>query len=176
MPTRHDSRCSATALRTAPRTVVAAGALSAVLLGAAGCTAVTVPPGPAAADPACADVIVGAPEELLGLPRQETTSQGTLAWGTGDGAVVLRCGVAPPPPTTEHCATLEDTSGTQIDWIVREDESGYVRFTTYGREPAIDLTVPRASAPDQPSAAALDLGQLVGAIPATAHCVGAGDL
>lgn len=151
-------------------------ALTGLLLGIAGCGAVRVPAGPAASDPLCAEIVLGAPHEMLGLPRAETSSQGTVAWGSGDDTVVLRCGVAPPGPTTDACTRLGDTDGIQVDWIVREQD-GIVLLTTYGREPAIDISVPRAVAPDQPSAAAMDMGRLIDAtIPATDHCVGPGDV
>lgn len=140
----------------------------------AGCGAVEVPPGPHAADPACAAMIQGAPETMLGLPRHETTSQGTVAWGSGDQAVVLRCGVTPPGPTSDACTRLEDSRGIAVDWIVRE-ENGIVTMTTFGRTPAVDITVPRAVAPDQPSAAALEVAGLVAPLTQTDRCIGPGD-
>lgn len=142
----------------------------------ASCGTVQVPAGPAATDPVCADIIQNAPPQVLGMDRVETSSQGTAAWGEGEDTVVMRCGVTPPGPTTDTCTTLEDGSGVQIDWIVRELESNVFLYTTYGREPAIDVSVPRSAAPDQPSAAALDLAQVIDrSIEATAHCVGPGD-
>lgn len=158
------------------RTVAAALAVPGLLLGLAACGTVRVPAGPEAADPACADVVVGAPPELLGLERHETSSQGTVAWGSGEDTVVLRCGVTPPGPTTERCTRLGTEGELTIDWIVREQD-GVVFYTTYGRLPAIEVSVPRSVAPDQPSAAALDLAQLVStSVEATAYCVGAGDV
>lgn len=154
-----------------PLLLAALGVLAPVL---AGCGTTTVPAGPDAADPACADVIVGAPQEMLGLPRHETDSQGTLSWGSGEDTIVLRCGVAPPGPTTELCTTLADSAGREVDWIVHE-EDGIVLFTTYGRTPAIDISVPRSAAPDQPSAVALEFTQQISAIPAETRCVGPGD-
>lgn len=146
-------------------------------LGLAGCGTVQVPAGEHATDPACAEIVLGAPPLMLdGLERVETSSQGTAAWGDGDDTVVLRCGVTPPGPTTDQCTRLEDGSGVQVDWIVREIEGGVMLYTTYGREPAIDITVPMAAAGDQPSAAPLDVGRLIDSnIEATEHCVGPGD-
>lgn len=140
-----------------------------------GCGTVRVPPGPSAADPACARVIQSAPEELLGQSRRETSSQATVAWGSGDTTIVLRCGVTPPGPTTQACSRIGDPSGVEIDWIVREAD-GVVTFTTFGRSPAVDVSVPRAAAPDQPSAAVLEMSGPVSQIPATDHCVGPGDV
>lgn len=144
------------------------------LAALAGCGTVTVPAGPEATDPACAPIVQNAPQTLLGLDRRETTSQGTVAWGGGEDTVVLRCGATPPGPTTDACTRLEDQRGLSVDWIVRE-EDGIVTFTTYGRSPAVDLTVPRSVAPDQPSAAALELAGLIAPLPVTATCTGPGD-
>ncbi len=152
--------------------------LSAVLIavGVTSCGTVQVPPGPQAQDPVCANIVIGAPPEMLGMSQQETSSQGTVAWGRGQDAVVMRCGVTPPGPTTDLCTTLDDGTGTEVDWIVRELEGDVVLFTTYGREPAIDVTVPRSVAPDQPSAAPLELTQLVSRyIEATDRCIGPGE-
>ena len=146
-------------------------------VGLAACGTVTVPPGEHATDPVCADIVLGAPPEVLDMPQTETSSQGTVAWGSGEDTVVMRCGVAPPGPTTAQCTTLADGTGTEVDWIVREVEPGVFLYTTYGREPAIDVSVPRSAAPDQPSGAALDLTQLVTRnIEATDFCIGPGDV
>ncbi|MGP9539285.1 DUF3515 family protein [Brachybacterium sp. AOP43-C2-M15] len=159
-------------LRSRPLALPAAALMA---LGLLSCGTVQVPAGPSAADPVCADVLLSAPPEVLGMSRVETSSQGTAAWGSGEETVVMRCGVTPPGPTTDMCTTLADGDGVEVDWIVRELDEGGFLYTTYGREPAIDVSVPAAS-PDQPSAAALDLGQVVSRnIEATDFCVGPGD-
>lgn len=162
----------AAAPRPSRRARVAAGLCSLAVLTS--CAAVTVPPGPDAADPACAPIVQNAPDDLLGQPRQDTSSQGTVAWGTGADTIVLRCGVMPPGPTTEACTRIADAGGVAVDWIVHE-EDGVVTFTTFGRAPAIDVTVPRSAAPDQPSAAVLDMTRTISVIPATQECLGPGD-
>ena len=145
-------------------------------LGVVSCGTVQVPPAPDATDPVCADIMLGAPPEVLGLERVETSSQGTAAWGSGDTTVVMRCGATPPGPTTDMCTTLTDGNGVEVDWIVRDLEDGMFLYTTYGREPAIDVTVPHAAAPDQPSGAALDLTQVISRnIEATDYCIGPGE-
>jgi hypothetical protein len=143
----------------------------------AACGTTRVPAGADADDPACADVVLGAPETMLDQPQVSSSSQGTVVWGDGEDAIVLRCGVTPPGPTTDPCTTLSDADeNNQVDWIVRDDEeTGIVRYTTFGRSPAIDLTVPRSVAGDQPSAVPLDLAALVLEIPATDRCLGPGD-
>lgn len=140
-----------------------------------GCGTASVPPGPSAADPACARIIQDAPDELLGLARHETSSQATLAWGSGEDAIVLRCGVTPPGPSPDVCTRISASDGQSVDWLVREKD-GMVSFTTYGRTPAVDVTVPRAVAPDQPSAAVLEMTGSIAQLPASDHCLGPGDV
>lgn len=146
-------------------------------VGLVSCGTIEVPPGPDATNPVCADIILGAPPEVLGMERAETSSQATAAWGSGEDTIVMRCGVTPTGPTTDLCTTLADGNGVEVDWIIRELEDGVFLYTTYGREPAIDVTVPLSAAPDQPSGAALDLSQVISRnIEATDRCVGPGDL
>lgn len=142
------------------------------------CGAVAVPtPEADPTNPRCAEIIVSLPDTLLGLDRSETTAQSTAAWGHGDSTIVLRCGVTPPPPTTDLCTTIAARNGKEIDWIVKEDEARMiVHMTTYGREPAIDITVPRSVAPDQPSAAAIELASLIAQVPQSGgRCLAFGD-
>ena len=121
-----------------PRLIVAA-VLAAPLLSSCS-PAVGVNPGPHAADPLCAEVFVALPDQLGDLPRRETTSQSTAAWG--NPAVVVRCGVEPPGPTTERCIGVAD-----VDWV-QSGLDGGTRFTTYGRVPALEVTVPDGTAAD----------------------------
>ena len=159
-----------------PRRAAALSLTGLLALGLAACGTVRVPAGEAAADPTCADIVLGAPPQVLGLDRAETSSQGTVAWGSGEDTVVMRCGVTPPGPTTDQCTTLADENEIEVDWVVKEIEGDTFLYTTYGREPAIDVSVPRSAAPDQPSAAALDLTQVITRnIDATARCIGPGD-
>src|SRR5690625_7252374 len=70
--------------------------------GLAGCGTVRVPAGEFASDPVCAQIVMGAPEQMLEMDRVETSSQGTVAWGSGDDTVVMRCGVIPPGRSEER--------------------------------------------------------------------------
>ncbi len=63
-----------------------------------------------------------------------THSRTVHAWG--DPAIIARCGVTPPPPTTDECFTENG-----VDWVAQELTDG-VRFTTYGRTPAIEVLMP----------------------------------
>ncbi len=139
------------------------GVLAAVVaLGLAGCAApVTVEPAPTASDPVCGEVLLRAPLELVGLERRPTTSQASRAWG--EVPIVLRCGVEPPGPSPERCVRIEGTAGDVVDWIALEGEDAWT-FVTYGRVPAVEVTVPFAALPagGQATAPLADLGPAVG--------------
>jgi uncharacterized protein DUF3515 len=97
---------------------------------------------PDAANPACARLADRLPATLLHEHRRDTdpASPALAAWG--DPAIVLRCGVTPPGPTTEQCTAVDG-----IDWVVRRLDHGY-GFTTYGRVPAVQVVVPEHYAPE----------------------------
>jgi len=61
------------------------------------------------------------------------------AWG--DPAIVARCGVAPPGPTTEDCLSVNG-----VDWVATPLSDG-TRFVTYGRNPAIEVLIPKSDVP-----------------------------
>lgn len=154
-------RARLTLLRLA---VLSAGA---PVLAVAGCaSAVDVAPAPHAADPACARVMVALREagfaELADRPRRDTSAQSTAAWG--DPPVVLRCGVEPPGPTTDACLRVDS-----VDWVVREDDEQTV-FTTYGRVPAVEVSVP-ASDPAGADVVLAGLGGPVSGLPQVAECL-----
>lgn len=54
--------------------------------------------------------------------------------------MVARCGVEPPGPTTDTCIAV-DAGGVTVDWLVIEEDDSW-RTTTFGRSPAVELTVP----------------------------------
>ncbi len=129
-----------------------------------------------------------------GLERVDTTSQATAAWGESNDAVVLRCGVEPPGPTTEQCVTLETASGATVDWLVQAEsapadaatagastaptpdpalnpgDSDWT-FLTYGRDPAIEVTVPAAVVADRSTSFLDALVPAVSKVPADRSCV-----
>ena len=123
--------------RLNPPLAAVGGALLAVLVtGCAG--AVDVDAAPHATDQGCAEVMAtlrGAGyDDLAGRQRRETDAQATAAWG--DPPVVLRCGVEPPGPTTDPCLHVDG-----VDWVVRETDEAAL-FTTYGRWPALEVSLP----------------------------------
>lgn len=114
-----------------------------LVVAAGGCArGVEVEPAPSASEPVCAELVLALPETLAGAERRSTTSQASRAWG--DPAIVLRCGVEPLGPTTDPCYAISDVDGENpVDWVAAsaETEDGQ-RFTTYGRTPTVEVTIP----------------------------------
>lgn len=154
--------------------VRALGLLGALALVLAGCaTRVPVATAPAAGDPRCADVVLALPEELGSLQRLRTTSQASVAWGDPSHPVILRCGVEPPGPTTDQCVTADDGT-VAVDWLaVPQDVAEGTRwtFTTYGREPAVEVVVPAEVAAERSTSFLTDLGPAIARVAATRHCL-----
>lgn len=150
-----------------------------------GCASpVTVPPGPHAADPVCAEVLQLVPGELAGGEERSISSQATAAWG--EPPVTLRCGVEVPGPSTERCITVE-SGDTSVDWLALEGDdemvpehgrrdNGAWTFVTYGRVPAVEVVVPTERGGDQPTAVLVDLAPAIERTTAERHCVGIGDV
>ena len=153
------------------RRVLVATLAPALLLGLVACSpAVPMTPAQDATNPLCADVIV----RLRTVPaidsheRRTTDAQATAAWGS-PAAILLRCGIPVPGPTTLQCATVKG-----IDWL--RDDSGapnYV-FTTYGRDPAVEVIVNGEEASG--TEALIALSNAVGSIPATRACTNPDDV
>lgn len=156
-------------MRTSTRPAIAVALLGAALL-LGGCTA-TVPlqPAPDAIDAACASVVVGLPETVSGLEQRATDAQGTSAWGD-PAAIRLWCGVAVPPPTAEF--PCYDVDG--VDWLLDDTEAPRYVFTTYGRDPAVEVRVESELASG--SDALKDLSFAVSVIPQDRECVAAEDV
>jgi hypothetical protein len=92
--------------------------------------------------PACTAMADRLPDQVRGQGRVRTTSDSRAVAAWGDPAVIWRCGVEPPGATTDECL---DVNG--VDWVVRVLEDG-ASFTTFGREPAVQVLVPSAYAPE----------------------------
>ena len=116
----------------------------AVLLvtGLAGCSPTEVADPPAADSAACRSAAAHWPKTVGGQSLQPTSSSSDAVRAWGDPAIIARCGVAPIGPTTDPCLAV---SG--IDWVAHQLTDG-VRFTTYGRTPAIEVLVPSAYKPE----------------------------
>lgn len=105
----------------------------------AGCSRGEVPvsAAPLAAEPACQQAVEAFPEVVAGRvaqPVSEEAESSAAAWG--NPAIVARCGVVPPGPTTDPCLTVNE-----VDWVVQELDDG-VALVTYGRTPALEILVP----------------------------------
>ncbi|WP_250506663.1 DUF3515 family protein [Bowdeniella massiliensis] len=164
--------------------VAAAAALS-------GCAApVHLSPAPYAPDPVCARVFQKMPRTIAGMKQISTDAQASMAYGDPQAPVTIRCGLNPPPPTTDRClsvsaSTAKDTEADGIDWINPEYGSSLIpvhapdsawTFITYGRTPAIEVVVPAETGLEQPTAVLLAMTKAVEEIEATTHCVGATDV
>lgn len=116
--------------------VVVAGSLAACS------SSVEVTPGPLADSEACRKASRHWPPTVGRLERADTTTDSATVAAWGDPAVIARCGVTSPGPTTDLCITV---SG--VDWVAHRLSDG-VRFISYGRDPAIEVLVPHDYAPE----------------------------
>lgn len=147
------------------RRLAAVAGAAALIAGLAGCsTTVHLEPAADANDPACAAVSVLLPDAVGGYDRVWTDAQATGAWG--DPTVVLRCGVEPPAPSELVCTTLGG-----VDWLVLDQEEERQRLVSYGREPAIEISIRRGETVDfQSIVDTLSSSIQSGLSPATAEC------
>lgn len=115
------------------RTLAIAVAAAGLLLS--GCAAtVHLEAQPLANSEACAEVSVRLPDALGDLKRQWTDAQATAAWG--DEAVVLGCGLEELAPTTLQCVRVGG-----VDWVVNDEDFPRQSLATYGRSPAVLVSV-----------------------------------
>ena len=119
---------------------VLAGTLAALLSGCSRAVPVTVPA--QAADPACTAAAAAWPADVSGRTPVATDPSAPVVRAWGDPAIVARCGVAAPAPTTDDCLTVDD-----VDWVASPLSDG-TRFVTYGRAPAIEVLVPKGPVPE----------------------------
>ena len=145
---------------------LAAGAAAVTgVLALTGCgSTVTVEGAPHASDPACASVMLAMPADVSDMAQRETSSQGTTAYGD-PSAMIVRCGVEPPGPTTNPCTNVNG-----VDWLISEvpDEKNQWRAVTYGRSPATEILFDGERVPS--STALVDAGSAVQNVPQTGKC------
>jgi uncharacterized protein DUF3515 len=130
------------------------GVVVALGLGGCGGPVGVDPPQPGATDAAqCRALIARLPTEVESQRRRDVTPSGALAAAWGDPPIVLRCGVATPAALTPTSFCLE-VSG--VGWLPtvdgKEDDmthppDGTAVFTTIGRSPNVELSVPSAYSP-----------------------------
>ncbi|MGO2110096.1 MAG: DUF3515 family protein [Pseudoclavibacter sp.] len=154
-------------LRRLPLVAVAASALA-----LAGCSGPSVPMQPAAAAnaPECAEVTVRLPETVDGLSLRATNAQATGAWGN-PATVLLHCGVPTPAPTSDQCISLNG-----IDWVEDASRAPIYQYTTYGRSPAVQVTIDATDGTVSGTNALMDLGSLIAYLPSVGACVGVDDV
>lgn len=86
---------------------------------------------------ACAMTADQWPARVDGQKRRDTTADDPTVAAWGDPAIIARCGVTSPGPTTDPCVTV---SG--VDWVGHQLDDGF-RFVTFGRAPAVEVLVPQ---------------------------------
>jgi hypothetical protein len=112
---------------------------------------------------ACRSAASHWPKTVGGQSVTATSSSSVAVRAWGEPAIIARCGLPAIGPTTDTCL---DVSG--IDWVAHQLTDG-VRFTTYGRSPAIEVLVPSAYKPEPLLLPAF--GAAAAAIPAgPRHC------
>lgn len=118
--------------------------LIAILAGAsaltAGCTSSVkvVPFDDADSNEACRQVAELWPLTVADQPQRVTAVDSDTVAAWGEPAIIARCGAEILGPTQDQCL---DIAG--VDWIAETLDDG-VSFTTFGRDPAIEVLVPSA--------------------------------
>jgi hypothetical protein len=140
-----------------PHLIPAACALGAVALTLAACSG-GPQPAPRAADPACTRALGAAPATVLGKARTPLDVRGALGWG--DPQIVLRCGLPALGPTTAQCLEVNG-----VDWVITDPDGDPVVFTLFGRNPAVDLSVPAVYGRSAASAALVDVAAVAKDLP-----------
>jgi hypothetical protein len=147
---------------------LALAAVAVVTIGLlTGCSpTVALTPAGSATSAKCASVVVLLPDTVSTLPQRQTNAQGTGAWGEPPD-IVLRCGVPVPDPTSK----LPCDSVDGIDWLLKSDPDNVFTFTTYGRDPAVAVTINAKDVKADGNQALNDLAIAVAEIPAKHHCI-----
>jgi Protein of unknown function (DUF3515) len=161
---RHGSHASLNAMKS----TLALAAVAVVAVGLlTGCSpTVALSPAASATSAKCAGVVVLLPDTVSTLPQRQTNAQGTGAWGQPPD-IILHCGVPVPDPTSSlPCVTVDG-----IDWLRNDKQAPVYTFTTYGRDPAVAVTINARNVKADGNAALSDLAIAVAEIPSHHHCV-----
>jgi len=153
---------------SAGRGLPTAAAIAVAALVLAGCTGGADEPdlsaAPGGGTAACASLVARVPGTVLDRARSTPQAAGVAAWG--DPPIVLRCGVdAPAGPTSDPCLAVDG-----VDWLFENPAAGDepASFLSYGRTPAVRVTVPGAR--EDASGALVDLAPALAPLPAAEHC------
>lgn len=127
-----------------------------------GCTnAVSLTAAPSANAPQCAAVQVRLPGTVATkYELRNTNAQSTAAWGDPT-VMLLHCGVPAPAVSDLPCFSLGG-----IDWIRDGSEKDAITFTTFGRAPAVQVTVAAAT---YTNTMLSDLSDAVNTLPKDGH-------
>ncbi|SJM62388.1 DUF3515 family protein [Agrococcus casei] len=121
-----------------------AAAVGLLLSGCSNGGTVAVDPAENASDPGCASIVLNLPDAIsegeVQLDKRQTSAQATGAWGSPT-AVIMRCGVAEPAPSSAACTTVDD-----VDWVNVAVEGSTYTFVSYGRTPAVEVTLDNTKA------------------------------
>jgi hypothetical protein len=150
------------------KTTLGVAALAVVLAGLlTGCApTVALTPAASATNAKCASVVVLMPATVSTLAQRQTNAQGTGAWGT-PADILLHCGVPVPDPTSSlPCVTVDG-----VDWLRNDKDAPVYVFTTYGRNPAVAVTINSKNVRADGNQALNDLAIAVAQIPSRHHCV-----
>ena len=128
----------------------------ATLLAGCGKVAVDDPTPDAAGAAVCTSVLADLPDQVLDQGRR-TVRPGRFSAAWGKPAIILRCGVAPPPTLTPTSECLEVNG---VGWFGEEATGGMI-FTTIGRAAFVEVSVPTAY--QLGSGALVDVGGAVAA-------------
>jgi hypothetical protein len=144
---------------------MAAAATTFAVVVLSGCAAtVALSPAGDATNAKCASVVVQLPATVSTLAQRQTNAQGTGAWGE-PADILLHCGVPVPDPNSLPCVTVDG-----IDWLRKADAKEIFVFTTYGRDPAVSVTINSKDVKADGNQALNDLALAVATIPAKHHC------
>lgn len=148
------------------RRALPAAALTLSLAALAGCSSdEQLAPAPAASSAECTRALAAAPATVLDRARAEGQGVGLLGWGSP--AIVLRCGLAEPGPTTLTCLAVDG-----VDWVI-DEKADPMTAVSYGRSPAVEVRMPRSYEPSDLPAALVDLRPVAEALPkGTRRCIG----
>ncbi|MDO5723651.1 MAG: DUF3515 family protein [Flaviflexus sp.] len=161
-----------------------AAAIAAGFLLAACSPTVGLDPAEHASDPICARMLFATPDNIGGFDRSPTTSQATTAWSK---AVTMRCGLEPPPPSTDRCISVGEGED-RVDWLNLDADDprlpsnaqggeGTWTFLSYGRTPAVEVVISVEAVGDGAVADLLtQFSPALNLVPAERQCVGPTDL
>ena len=161
------------------RAVVVLAVVGASALAVASGRGPDVAAAPAGSAPACRALLPTLPATLGSENRRERVElavPGAVAWRGGGLSVVLRCGVLPPGPSPQRCVTVGGTGGREVDWLLDRQNERAARLVTYGRTPAVEVTVDGAGAGPAVGDVLAELVPALDALPRDRRCRGPEDV